>query len=361
LRSSFISSLLLVGISLTVFLPFYHADASTRIYWNSNGEVVMLAARNMDLDRDDQPGIYAMPAGQSRTGGVNDNPANWISKYGSVVIRHSGLANVCGEGINTQGLAFHYLYMAGSQYETRDSRPGVDGGIYGQYLLDNAATVAEALALMSQTQLVPGWMGTFYPCHIALEDAWGYSAVVEFVGGQMNVYPRDFFDPWPYSLTDAPPLNQQWDNLKLYKGFGGDLPWPGDVDSKSRFVRASAFLESLDNPPYFDVDPDLISRLFSAIRAEATPFGAIEFKNDGSEVSAWPTLWTSLFNLTNKAVYFSHTIARNTFWIDMGKLKLAPGAPVLYLKADRTDLFGEVSKLLSPPAQPALLFLLLSN
>jgi choloylglycine hydrolase len=266
---------------------------------------------------------------------------------------------VCNEGINTQGLAFHYLYMKGSEYQTRDSRPGVDGAIYGQYLLDNAANVAEALTLMSQTQLVPGWMGTFYPCHLALEDAAGDSAVVEFIGGQMKVYHDP--DKPAYILTNEPPLDQQLANLTRYKGFGGDLPWPGDVDSKSRFVRASAFLKTLNYLGLWFLNPDLISRLFSAIRPEATPFGAIMFKDNGSEKSAWPTLWTSLFDLTNKAIYFTHYIARNTFWIDMNKLKLSPGAPVLYLRADRTDLFGDVSGLLSSPPHPALLLLLLSN
>ena len=72
------------------------------------------------------------------------------------------------------------------------------------------------------------------------------------------------------------------------------------------------------------------------------------FRDDGSEESAWPTLWTSLFDLTNQAIYFTHNMARNDFWIDMRKLNFSPGAPVLYLKADRTDLFGDVSRLLSP-------------
>ncbi|MCX5888531.1 MAG: linear amide C-N hydrolase [Deltaproteobacteria bacterium] len=358
MRLSFMGSLSLVAISLAVFLPFHNADASTRIFWNSNGQA-MLAARNMDLDEDDKPTIYAMPAGMSKTGGINDNPATWTSKHGSVVIRLSGYGNVCDEGINTEGLAFHYLYMAGSVYETRDSRPGVDGGIYGQYLLDNADSVEKALGLMRDTQLVPGWMGTYYPCHLALEDAAGDSAVVEFIGGQMKVY---YHDPGnaTYILTDEPPLDQQLANLGLYKGFGGDLPWPGDADSKSRFVRASAFLKTLNNQYWLPI-PDLISRLFSAIRPAATPFGAIMFQDDGPEESAWPTLWTSLFDLTNKAIYFTHDMARNDFWIDMGKLKLLPGAPVLSLRADRTDLFGEVSRLLSSPAHPALLLLLLSD
>jgi choloylglycine hydrolase len=353
MRLSIIGSLTLVAVSLAVFLPLHHADGCSRIFWNSNGEA-MLAARNMDLNDDDQPTLFTLPARISKNGGIPDNPATWTSKYGSVVMGYKGSLNLCDEGINTQGLAFHYLYLADSIYEPRDARPGVDWGRYGQYLLDNAATVAEALTLMSQTQLVPGPMALLFPCHLALEDAGGDTAIVEFIGGQMQVYHGSAYTV----LTNDPPLGEQLANLKLYKGFGGNLPWPGDADSKSRFVRASAFLKTLDNQYW--LRPDLISRLFSAIRAEATPFGAIEFK-EGREEPAWPTLWTSIFDLTDKAIYFTHTIAQNDFWIDMGKLKLSPGSPVLHLKADRTGLYGEVSGMFSSSIQPALLPLLLSD
>lgn len=355
MRLSFMGSLTVVAVSLAVFLPFQHVEACSRIFWNSNDEEVMLAARTMDLDEDDQPTLYALPAGKSKNGGIADHPATWTSKYGSVVMGFKGSLNLSDEGINTQGLAFHYLYLADTIYELRDGRPGVDGGRYGQYLLDNAANVAEALTLMSQTQLVPADpMAFLYPCHLALEDAGGDTAIVEFIGGQMQVYHGCTYTV----LTNDPPLGEQLANRRLYKGFGGTLPWPGDADSKSRFVRASAFLKTLDDQYW--LGPDLVSRLFSAIRAEATPFGAIEF-DEGSDTPAWPTLWTSIFDLTDKKIYFTHTMAQNDFWIDMSKLKLSPGSPVLHLKADRTGLYGEVSGLFSSSAQPALLLLLLSD
>jgi len=335
MRLSFKSSLSVVAISVAAFLPFHQVEACSRIFWNSNGQA-MLVARNMDLE--DYPAIYAMPAGKSRTGGINDNPAKWTSKYGSVLMAFYGIAYFFDEGINTQGLAFHYLFMAGSEYETRDSRPGVDGGIYGQYLLDNAATVAEALTLMSQTQLVPG-AGKLLPCHIALEDATGDSAVVEFIAGRMVVYHGSAYTV----LTNEPPLDQQLDNLKRYRKFGGNLPWPGDVESTDRFVRASAFLSTLNSQPFSPLHPDLISRLFSAIRAVSPPFGSV-----ASDTKSWPTIWTSVLDLTNKAIYFTDTMAANNFWFDMGKLNFSPGAPRLYLDASITNLFGDVSQLFIP-------------
>lgn len=335
MRLSFASSIGVVVISLLAFLPCHPADACSRIFWNSNGKA-MLVARNMDLE--DFPAMYVMPAGIKRTGGEDlRNPARWISKYGSVVTAFWTIDGLYDEGVNTRGLAFHYLFLGGSEYEARDSRPGVDGAIYGQYLLDNAATVAEALNLMNQTQLVlAGWdpRQHLLPCHIALEDATGDAAVVEFIEGEMVVYHGSAYTV----LTNEPPLNQQLDNLKRYRKFGGSLPWPGNVESEDRFVRGSAFLLTLNSQPFPALKPDLVSRLFSAIRATSPPFGSI-----ASDGASWPTIWTSVLDLTNKMIYFSSTIAKNNFWIDMGKLNFAPGAPVLYLEADNPDLFGDVS------------------
>ncbi len=355
-RLASVGSLVAVFITLAVLLPFFNAEACTRIFWNNNSQGTKLVARTMDLDLDDTPTFYVFPMGISKNGGDIDNPATWTSQYGSVVMTFTGSPNLCDEGINTNGLAFHFLYLDGTVYEPRDSRPGVDGGRYGQYLLDNAANVEEALVLMSQTQLVPGLFGEQWPCHLALEDAQGDSAVIEFVGGQINIY----HGPDYTVLTNEPTLDQQIPNLVQYQYFGGNLPLPGDVDSVSRFVRAAAFLSTLNSQPFSLLTPDLIARLFSAIRSESTPFGAVEFNGNVPE-PAWPTLWTSLFDLTNKAIYFTHHVARNNFWIDMQKLKFQTGAPVLHLNADRPDLAGEVSRLFGSSAQGSISFLLLSD
>jgi len=328
-------------ITLALFLSFSPAGACTRIFWNSNGQT-MLVARTMDLLQDDAPSFYLFPKGMSKDGGVA-NPAKWTSRYGSLVTAAFGLSTYCSEGINTQGLAYHYLYLAVTRYEDRDGRrPGVLEGRYGQYLLDNAATVSEALQLMYQSQLVPEAAAGFnWPLHLALEDAQGDSAVVEFVGGQMNVFHGKEFTV----LSNDPTLDQQVQNLGRYQYFGGTLPLPGDVDSISRFVRAAAFRSTLDNP---SLTRDPVSRLFSAIRPESKPFGAVMFSG-GRSIPAPQTLWTSLFDLTHKAVYFTHSMTRNNFWIDMSKLNFSAGAPVLYLKADRPDLSGDVSGMFTPP------------
>ena len=181
---------------------------------------------------------------------------------------------------------------------------------YGQYLLDNAATVSDALKLMYGTQVVAKAVaGRVWPFHLAIEDASGDSAVVEFVKdpitgkGIMHVYHGTEYTV----LTNDPTFDQQIANLWQYQyfGFGGGLTLPGDCNAKSRFVRASAFLSSLNAAfSHPALKPDPISSMFLAIRSISEPFGAYQFVDGDTAIPAWPTLWTLVYNLTNKKSLF---------------------------------------------------------
>jgi penicillin V acylase-like amidase (Ntn superfamily) len=336
--------IIVAAVIWAAFLPLCSAEACSRMFWNNNGKL-MLVARNQDINLDDQATFCAFPMGMKGYGGDHNmtNRAEWTSKYASLVVRISSTWVI--EGINTEGLGVHGLHLLPTEWEKRDlNRKGVLESRYVQYLLDNAATVADALLLMYQTQLVPErFRDNDWPAHMAIEDVSGDSAVVEFIGGKMKVYHGAEYTV----LANEPPFDQQLRNLWRYKYFGGDRPLPGDVDSKSRFVRASAFLSSLNSAfSEGEIKPNLIASMFSAIRSVAVPFGATWFLGE-TPVGAWPTLWTAVSDLTNKRVYFTHNLARNKYWIDIRRLDFSKGAP-LYLKADRPGLAGEVSKLFKP-------------
>lgn len=328
---------------ILVFLASVNTDACTRMFWNTNGKA-MVVGRNQDIYVNDQAIIYALPEGLNKNGGIEDSPAEWTSQYGSlaVQVKYSGVDRVI-EGINTAGLGIHGLYLGATQYEKRDARKGVIVGQAIQFLLDNAATVPEALVLLYQTQVVPDTDSNF-PGHIAMEDAAGDSAIVEFITGQMKVWHGSQYTV----LTNDPPFDKQVQNLQNYRYFGGDLPLPGDLDSKSRFVRASAFLSTLNDASFSTaLKPDPIAIMFTAIRSLAAPFGAWA-PYEGTFIVAWPTIWTVVSDLTNKAVYVSHNVAKTNYRIDMKKLHFEEGAPILFLKAGKPGLTGEVSKLFKP-------------
>ena len=332
--------------ALAAFLIFSQADACTRIFWNNSGQA-MLVARTMDLSTDDSATFYVFPKGIRKNGNAGAYSANWTSKYGSVFIG-AGSPSYSSDGVNTQGLAFHGLYLDGTEYEARDLRPGVALGIFGEFLLDNAATVSDALMLMGQFQLVPvPFQNYVWPIHLAIEDASGDSAVIEFVNNQMIVYHGDGSIPTTV-LTNEPTLDIQVTYPPQYMYFGNTNGYPylpGDIDPASRFVRASAFLRTLPSPSSL---ADAVSYLLSAIRCEVEPFGSVVFAPDGTSSPGWPTLWTSLYDLTNKTIYYEHTMPRNNFWINMKKLNFSKGARVLYLNAELPGLKGEVSGLFKP-------------
>lgn len=69
------------------------------------------------------------------------------------------------------------------------SKPAVKAGLWLQYLLDQAATVAEALALMENIQLLKIHVrGHDANIHVALEDVGGDSAVIEVADGRPVVH-----------------------------------------------------------------------------------------------------------------------------------------------------------------------------
>jgi penicillin V acylase-like amidase (Ntn superfamily) len=354
-RLAFVGILPVAALILALFLSLVNAEACTRMFWNTGGKA-MLVGRTQDFAGEDQATFYVLPKGLNKTGGIEDNPATWTSKYGSLVVqtKQLGVTRII-EGINVAGFGTHGLQLDETVYETRDARKGVIVGRYLQYLLDNAATVSEALVLVSQTQLVPetpingGLSG-----HLAIEDASGDSAIVEFIGGQMRVY----HGLEHTVLANDPRFDLQIDNLKYYRYVGNEnLPLPGDLDSQSRFVRASAFLKMLkDDSSITALDP--IAIMFSAIRSLTVPFGG-KMLIDGLYQNTNPTLWTVVSDLTNKAVYFSHGVVRTNYWIDMQKLYFQEGAPILFLQAARPDLDGEVSRSFTTPTLASILSLLL--
>jgi len=143
----------------TGLASFQAADACTRILWNDN-KVAVVVGRSMDWPVSTDPKIVVFPRGMKRDGGrlgpevvVNENPATWVSKYGSMVVTVYGVG--MADGFNERGLAAHMLYLTATDFGPRDpGKPGLQAGLWAQYALDNAATVAEALADLEKIQPV---------------------------------------------------------------------------------------------------------------------------------------------------------------------------------------------------------------
>jgi choloylglycine hydrolase len=108
--------------------------ACSRVFWNDN--TVKVVGRTFDWERTVEDALWVMPPGLERSGAIDDNPAAWTSKYGSVVM--GAFDTGATEGINERGLAAHMLYLAGTKFEPRDQkRPGIGFWLWVQYYLDN--------------------------------------------------------------------------------------------------------------------------------------------------------------------------------------------------------------------------------
>jgi choloylglycine hydrolase len=308
------------------------AEACSLVLWNTNG-VATLVARSWNLYVDEKPRLAFLPRGIARRGLAGAGAATWTSKFASVVLTAFDAGS--GDGMNEAGLGAHLLYLHGTQYEPPDSRPGLSNLQWVQFVLDNYATVAEAVEGLKAVRVVsmPA-LDREWPVHLAIEDAGGDSAVLEFVQGRLVIHHgRDVT-----VMTNEPALDVQLANLGRYKMFGGRLAMPGDIDPMSRFVRASSYVRTLPPPASAG---QAVALLAGVLHNVSVPFGALD--TSGSEsVDAWPTRWGTISDLTHKVYYVMPVNSPNVFWLDLARLNAASGE-ILVLDPYDVRLNGEVS------------------
>lgn len=336
IRHAVSRALITVALGLASLQP---ADACSRILWNDN-ELAVVVGRTMDWPESTEPTLTVLPRGMNRDGGrtgpvvtVEDNPAKWTSKYASMVTTVYGIGSA--DGFNERGLAGHLLYLNVTDFGSRDpSKPGLQAGLWLQFVLDNAATVSEALALLDTVQLVATEArGRKATVHLAIEDASGDSAIVEHIGGKLVVHHgREY-----RIMTNDPTYDQQLALLKQqdFSKPSSDMPLPGNVNAIDRFQRAAYYAALLPEPKN---EREAIAGILAIARNVSVPFGA-PYKGFG----IYNTEYRTAINLTNKRYYFELTTSPNVFWADLAKFDLSPGAQVMVLNPDNIDLSGNVS------------------
>lgn len=311
------------------------AESCSRILWNDNGKAIVVA-RTFDFFKEDGAKVVVSPRGVERDGlfGEGGHAVKWKSKYGNVTITSFG--KIPSDGMNEKGLCANVLYLGPTKYEKENDQPGLSNLLWGQYVLDNYATVAEAVEGMKNIRIQPTEiLGKSWPLHLSVEDAGGDSAVFELIDGKLVVHHGKEFTV----MTNEPSLDEQLANLKKYKMWGGDLAMPGDIDPLSRFVRACSYLKTLPKPKD---QYEALAGVYSVAKSINVPYGAHD--TSGSETTdTWPTLWSTLADLTNRVYYFSASQSPNIFWVDFSKLDLAEGTPTRTIDAYDVTLSGEVS------------------
>ena len=301
----------------------------TRVVWpDANGAVVV--GRNMDFHMDLLSNLWKLPRGVERTDGVNGT-LTWKAKYGSVVATAFDL--IACDGMNEEGFAGHILWLAESDYgEPAESDVQLSQAIWLQYYLDNFATVAEAVKWTEETQVAIKQLvdptGHIVPTlHLAINDATGDSAIIEYTDGKPTVYhSRDY-----QVMTNSPTYDKQLELVKEIEGLGGDKPLPGSTLASDRFARASFYVKHQVQPK---TQLQAMAAMFSIIRNAAQPFRTPEpGKPDASQ-----TIWQVVLDLTNKRYAFESTTRPNIVWVDFDKLSFTEGTKQLKL-----DLVGKLA------------------
>jgi choloylglycine hydrolase len=277
---------------------------------------------------------------------VPQNPAKWTSLYGSVVVANYNAYVM--DGMNERGLAAHALALGVTQYGNRDvSRAGINMNLLVQYLLDNAATVAEALALFPQIQpVVVGIDGYATGLSFSIEDAAGDSAVVEYIDGVAEISRGPSF-----RVTANTKLSEAKVLLDAYNfnftNTTRSVPVPGNTSSVDRFIRASYYRGLLSQ-----VIPrnalEARAAVMSVMRNVSDPIGA-----PGDVAGAiHETDWRTVFDLTSRAFVFENPRTLTTLTTDLTRLNFAAGTGVRIVDPLEPNLPSDITNRYQPTSLP---------
>lgn len=312
------------------------AEACSRVLWNHAGRGVYVG-RNMDWFEDLRSNMWVLPRGMARDGATPVNPLRWTSRYGSFVITAYDGASC--DGVNERGLAGHVLYLPETTVGPRDAaRPGLSVSMWMQHLLDTCATVAE-VAEVSRSEpfqlrmAVHEGSGKAGTIHLAFEDPTGDSVVLECIDGRVRVY----HDRAHTVMTNQPTFDKQLENLRRYRGFGGQERLPGTHEPSDRFVRAAYYAKNLPTP---GSEREAVAAVMSVMRNVSAPFGT----SDPDRPNVSTTIWRTVYSLGTGVVYYDSVVSPNVFWVNTRELDYSPGAGVRRLTlVGNFDLHGDVT------------------
>ena len=337
----FVSTLALIA-AVSVAVPV--ADACTRIVYNGNGNSFYVG-RSMDWAEETGTDLWAFPAGMKRDGGVGEGSITWTSKYSSVGAGFYNVATV--DGINDAGLAANVLYLAESDYgdAKASGKPMISIGAWAQYVLDNYATVQEAVDALAKEPFVivapvlPN--GIAASGHLSLADKSGDSAIFEYIGGKLHIHHSNKYTV----MTNSPVFDQQLAISTYWNTVGGSNFLPGTSRASDRFARMSWLLNAV---PSTETPKAATATVMSLMRAISVPLGI----QDPQLPNIASTRWRTAADLSAKRYFFDSVHTPSVFWVDIDKLDLKPGSPALKLDLQGDPMLsGEVSKEFKP-AEP---------
>lgn len=315
---------------------------------------MIIIGRSLDWKTPIPTNVYVYPQGVVKASSNLPNRINWTSKYGSVLaVSYDGGVT---EGMNEKGLVINGLFCKGTVYNnpavTEDRRPEMSLAVFVSWMLDLNATTAEVVnSLRTVPFKISGATfdgGTVSALHWGITDAEGNTAVLEFDHGEIKIYDKQNSNSDMKVLTNDPTYPKMLAINEYWKGIGGANMLPGTVKSPDRFVRADYFINHVKPT----ADPDLgVAITRSVLVNVSVPYTyTVE-----TEPNVSSTQWRSFSDIKNKRYYFDIVTNFGLYYIDLNKLSLNPGAPVLKLDTSKYKDFAgcineklEISKPFNP-------------
>lgn len=309
------------------------AMACTRVVYLGDRDV--MTARSMDWKSDVGTNLWILPNNVKRTGMAGPQSIQWTSKYGSVVATGYDISTT--DGVNEKGLAANLLWLVESQYPElkNNKKPLLSISLWAQYILDNYATVEEAVRALEKepfivvTDQVPGEK-RLATLHLSISDATGDSAIIEYINGKQVIHHSRKYQV----MTNSPNFDQQLALDSYWKQIGGTTMLPGTNRAADRFARASFYINAI--PKNVSVEHSLAS-VFSVIRNVSVPFGL----NTEEEPNISSTRWRTVVDHKRSLYFFESAVSPNIFWVDLKEINFKDGQTrKLELGVDQAKIYA---------------------
>lgn len=322
------------------------ASACTRVvYQGPNGTII--TARSMDWKGDIPANLWIFPRGVECNGEAGATSITWKSKYGSVITSSWDITS--SDGMNEMGLAGNLLWLAESVYpkfEKDKDKPGLAVSLWLQYVLDNFASVKEAVVALRKQEFVvasahiPG-TDIFATVHLSLSDKTGDNAIFEYIDGKLVIH----HDMSYTTMTNSPIFDEQLAINTYWKGIDGTIMLPGTNRAADRFVRASYYIDAI---PKTDNTRVAIPSVFSVIRNCSVPLGISSPK----EPNISSTRWRTVADHKNLVYYFDNVLNPNVVWVEFSKIDFSENAKVRKLSLENNENYAGESSINFKVAQP---------
>ena len=334
-------------LCLTGFLLAAGASlACTRVVYLGENNSTM-TARSMDWKTDVGTNLWILPNNVKRNGLAGPRSINWTSKYGSVVATGYDIATT--DGVNEKGLNANLLWLVESDYPNvaKSKKPTLSISLWAQYVLDNFATVDEAIKFLEKepfvviSDQVPG-ENRLATLHLSISDASGDSAIVEYIDGTQVIHHSRKYQV----MTNSPTFDKQLALNQYWQQIGGTVMLPGTNRASDRFARASFYVNAI---PQKGTQVDTLASVFSVIRNVSVPYGL----NTEEEPNISSTRWRTVVDHKNGLYFFESAVSPNVFWVDLKDINFNDGqAKKLSLGKNQSTIYAGKANEHFKPSQP---------